>query len=95
LHFIDGLRVIKDNLLPVPPLFELIQASSGTSYREMYQVFNMGHRMEVYLPEAHAAQVIATAEAFGVAAQVIGRVEAAQETQVHLETPYGSFVYNK
>lgn len=95
LHFIDGLRVIKDNLLPVPPLFELIQASSGTSYREMYQVFNMGHRMEVYLPEAHAAQVIATAEAFGVAAQVIGRVEAAQETQVHLETPYGSFVYKK
>lgn len=95
LHFIDGLRVIKDNLLPVPPLFELIQASSGTSYKEMYQVFNMGHRMEVYLPEAHAAQVIATAEAFGVAAQVIGRVEAAQETQVHLETPYGSFVYNK
>lgn len=95
LHFIDGLRVIKDNLFPVPPLFELIQASSGTSYREMYQVFNMGHRMEVYLPEAHAAQVIATAEAFGVAAQVIGRVEAAQETQVHLETPYGSFVYNK
>lgn len=95
LHFIDDLRVIKDNLLPVPPLFELIQASSGTSYREMYQVFNMGHRMEVYLPEAHAAQVIATAEAFGVAAQVIGRVEAAQETQVHLETPYGSFVYNK
>ncbi len=95
LHFIDGLRVIKDNLLPVPPLFELIQASSGTSYKEMYQVFNMGHRMEVYLPEAHAAQVIATAQGFGVAAQVIGRVEAAPQTQVQLETPYGSFVYNK
>jgi phosphoribosylformylglycinamidine cyclo-ligase len=95
LHFIDGLRVIKDNLLPVPPLFELIQASSGTSYKEMYQVFNMGHRMEVYLPEAHAAQVIATAQAFGVEAQVIGRVEAAPQTQVQLETPYGSFLYNK
>lgn len=95
LHFIDGLRVIKDNLLPVPPLFELIQASSGTSYKEMYQVFNMGHRMEVYLPEAYAAEVIAVAQSFGVAAQVIGRVEAAQETQVQLETPYGSFVYNK
>lgn len=95
LHFIDGLRVIKDNLLPVPPLFELIQASSGTAYKEMYQVFNMGHRMEVYLPEAHAAEVIAIAQSFGVEAQVIGRVEAAPQTQVQLETPYGSFVYNK
>jgi len=95
LHFVDGLRVIKDNLLPVPPLFELIQTTSGTSYKEMYQVFNMGHRMEVYLPEAHAAEVIAIAKSFGVEAQVIGRVEAASQTQVHLETPYGSFVYNK
>lgn len=95
LHFIDGLRVVKDNLLPVPPLFELIQASSGTSYKEMYQVFNMGHRMEVYLPETHANEVIAIAKSFGVEAQVIGRVEAAAQTQVQLETPYGPFVYNK
>ncbi len=95
LHFVDGVRVIKDNLLPVPPLFELIQSSSGTSFKEMYQVFNMGHRMEVYLPEAYAAEVIGIAQSFGVAAQVIGRVEAAEQTQVQLETPYGSFVYNK
>lgn len=95
LHFVDGVRVIKDNLLPVPPLFQLIQESSGTAFKEMYQVFNMGHRMEVYLPEAYAAEVIAISQSFGVEAQVIGRVEAAPETEVQLETPYGSFSYKK
>lgn len=95
LHFVDGVRVVKDNLLPVPPLFELIQSSSGTSFKEMYQVFNMGHRMEVYLPQAYAAEVISIAQSFGVSAQVIGRVEAASQTQVQLDTPYGSFVYLK
>jgi len=95
LHFVDGVRVVKDNLLPVPPLFELIQTSSGTSFKEMYQVFNMGHRMEVYLPATYAAEVIALAQSFGVEAQVIGRVEAAAETEVQLETPYGSFTYKK
>jgi phosphoribosylformylglycinamidine cyclo-ligase len=76
LHFLgNGLRVIKDNFLPVPPLFNLIQEQSGTPMEEMFKVFNMGHRMEVYLSEAHAQELIRLSESFGIAAQLIGRVE--------------------
>ena len=93
LHFIDNLHVIKDNLFPVPPLFKLIQSESGTSWQEMYQVFNMGHRLEVYLPEAQASRVIAISESFGIAAQVVGRVEAADKKQLTIRSEFGEFLY--
>jgi phosphoribosylformylglycinamidine cyclo-ligase len=93
LHFIDNLHVIKDNLLPIPPLFRLIQAESGTSWQEMYQVFNMGHRLEVYLPEAYAQRVVELSRSFGIEAQVVGRVEAAPQKQVTIRSEVGEFVY--
>ncbi|HVI44890.1 MAG TPA: AIR synthase related protein [Chitinophaga sp.] len=94
LHFIEGLHVIKDNLFPVPPLFTLIQEQSGTSWKEMYQVFNMGHRMELYVPEAIAADIISISKSFNIEAQIIGRVEAAPQKQVTVNAPAGTFVYN-
>ncbi|MDA8900200.1 AIR synthase-related protein [Flavobacteriaceae bacterium] len=93
LHFIDGLHIVKDQLLPVPPLFEMIQKESGTSGREMYQVFNMGHRLEFYVPETIAEKIIAIAQTFHVEAQIVGRVEAADHKKVTLDTPYGLFEY--
>jgi phosphoribosylformylglycinamidine cyclo-ligase len=93
LHFVDNLHIIKDNLLPVPPLFRLIQEESGTSWQEMYKVFNMGHRLEIYLPEAYAARVIEISESFGIAAQVIGRVEASDEKKLTISSDYGTFYY--
>ncbi|MGV3602015.1 MAG: AIR synthase related protein [Dyadobacter fermentans] len=93
LHFVDNLHIIKDNLLPVPPLFRLIQEESGTSWQEMYKVFNMGHRLEIYLPEAHAARVIEISRSFGIDAQVVGRVEAAAEKKLTISSEYGTFYY--
>lgn len=84
LHFIDRLRVVKDNLLPVPPLFTAIQHMSGTPMREMYKVFNMGHRLEFYVPEAKAAEVMAIAAGYAIEARVIGHVEAAPAAEVKL-----------
>ena len=95
LGFIGNLRVVKDNLFPTPPLFRTIQEESETPWSEMYKVFNMGHRMEIYTSEASAEQLIAISRSFGVDARIIGRVEAAQQPQVQLETPYGSFKYVK
>ena len=95
LHFIEGLRVIKDQMLPVPPLFQMIQSESGTPWREMYRVFNMGHRLELYLPEHVAPHVIAIARQYGIEAAVVGRVEAASKAEVCMEVPYGRFVYEK
>merc|ERR1712039_926795 len=77
LNFIEGLHVVKDNMFTTPPVFHLIQKSSGTSWAEMYKVFNMGHRMELYTDQATASSIIEISKSFGVAAQVIGRVEAA------------------
>ena len=94
LHFVDNLHIIKDNLFEIPPLFKLIQESSGTDMKEMYKVFNMGHRMEIYLSEQHAEEVIAISKSFGVEAQVIGRVEAHQGKQVTLNTTAGDFTYS-
>lgn len=91
--FIKNKHIIKDNLLNTPYLFQLIQAESGTGWKEMYQVFNMGHRLEVYLPESHAQQVIDIAKSFNIEAQIIGRVEAYEGEQVTVEGPYGTFVY--
>jgi phosphoribosylformylglycinamidine cyclo-ligase len=98
LHFLppSGLRVVKDNLLPVPPLFRLIQRASATPWAEMYRVFNCGHRMELYLPPKHAEAAIAVAKRFGIDAQVVGRVEACDgPTQVHVRSEHGSFEYGK
>jgi len=94
LHFIDDLHIIKDNLFDVPPLFRLIHECSGTDWKEMYKVFNMGHRMEVYLPEQYAQQVIAISESFGVNAQVVGRVEKSGKKQLTISSFAGKFIYN-
>jgi len=94
LHFInDDVHVIKDNLFPIPPLFKLIQDQSGTAWSEMYKVFNMGHRMELYVPQAIADDIIAIAKSFNIAAQVIGRVETGKK-QVTLTSEFGEFIYN-
>lgn len=96
LHFLgDGLHVVKDNLFPVPPLFALIQEQSGTEWKEMYKVFNMGHRMEIYLPAEHAEAVIAVSEEFGIPARVVGRVERAATPGKHLtiRSEKGEFTY--
>ena len=94
-HFLnDGLRVIKDALFPVPPLFRLIQSCSGTAWSEMYKVFNCGHRLEVYLPAEYASKVIEASEKFGIAAQIIGRVEAkGGKCEVVVKSEHGEFTY--
>jgi len=94
LHFIENLHVIKDNLFPIPPLFKLIQHESGTDWQEMYKVFNMGHRMELYVPKEIAAELIKIAQSFGVAAQIVGRVEQSPKKQVTVISEMGEFVYN-
>ncbi|MEN0003720.1 MAG: AIR synthase-related protein [Bacteroidota bacterium] len=91
--FIEGVKVVKDELFELPPLFELIQAESNTDWREMYQVFNMGHRLEVYLPEAQAQKVIELAQSFSIDAKVIGHVEPSTEASVVVNSPYGHFEY--
>ncbi|WP_256011587.1 AIR synthase related protein [Desertivirga xinjiangensis] len=94
LHFVDNLHIIKDNLFPIPPLFKLIQEESATSWEEMYKVFNMGHRMEIYVPEAIASEIIKISEGFGISAQVVGRVEAADTKKVTVRSEYGEFIYH-
>ncbi|MEQ9285697.1 MAG: AIR synthase-related protein [Cyclobacteriaceae bacterium] len=95
LHFVDGLHIIKDNLFELPPLFKIIHEESGTDWKEMYKVFNMGHRLELYLDEAIAQQVISISESFGIDAQVIGRVEQAKDTRVTIDSKFGNFEYLK
>ena len=93
LKFVHGKRIIKDNLFPLPPLFRLIQEESGTGWKEMYQVFNMGHRLEAYLPADEAAALMEIAGSLGVEARLIGHVEASEETELRLESPQGAFEY--
>ena len=93
LHFIDQLHVIKDALFPVPPLFDLIKKESQTSGREMYQVFNMGHRMEFYVPPSQADEIISISNSFNVDAKIVGSVEASSVKKLNLKTPYGSYEY--
>ncbi|MFT5103650.1 MAG: phosphoribosylformylglycinamidine cyclo-ligase [Candidatus Latescibacterota bacterium] len=93
LHFIDDLHIIKDNLFDLPPLFKLIQEESNTDWKEMYQVFNMGHRMEIYLPKAIAQEVIKISQSYGVAAQVVGRVESAENKGLTIKSEFGTFEY--
>lgn len=94
LHFVEGLRIIKDDLLPIPPLFNAIQRMSGTDWKEMYKVFNMGHRLEFYVPAERASEIIAISTSFGIEAKVIGRVEAAPAKEVILTSPHGTFIYH-
>ncbi|MEI6410707.1 MAG: AIR synthase-related protein [Bacteroidota bacterium] len=94
LKFAQNVHIIKDNLFDLPPLFQMIQAGSGTEWREMYQVFNMGHRMELYVPKRYAQRIIAVAESFGIEAKVIGKVEALEgATKVTVKGVYGTFEY--
>jgi len=93
MNFVEAKHVIKDNFFDVPPLFELIRRQSGTDPREMYRVFNMGHRLEIYGRPEYAERISAISESFGVPAKVIGRVEAAQQKKLTLVTPYGTFEY--
>ena len=95
LHFVNGLHIIKDNLFPVPPLFAMIQKESGTDWREMYQVFNMGHRMEFYVPASIADEIISISESFGIPARVVGRVEAYEEgsKKLTIVSENGTFEY--
>jgi phosphoribosylformylglycinamidine cyclo-ligase len=93
LQFIDELHVIKDNLFDLPPLFKLIHDCSGTDWKEMYKVFNMGHRMEIYLNEKFANQVIQISKSYGIDAQIVGHVESASEKKVTIKSSFGEFVY--
>lgn len=93
LHFVNDVHVIKDNLFATPPLFEMIQQESGTSWEEMYKVFNMGHRMELYVPQEIAEDIIAISKEFNVDAQIVGRVEAADTKKLTIKSPHGEFIY--
>tara|TARA_B100001057_G_scaffold481570_1_gene555742 strand:- start:859 stop:2025 length:1167 start_codon:yes stop_codon:yes gene_type:complete len=93
LNFVDSLHIIKDNLFDCPPLFKLIQKESGTSWKEMYEVFNMGHRMEVYLPESIAQDVVTISKSFNIDAKIIGHVEGPTEKKLSIKSPYGNFEY--
>ena len=93
MHFVNGKHVIKDNLFPVPPLFKLIQEQSGTDWKEMYKVFNMGHRMELYVAPEDADAVIEISRSFNIDAQVVGRVEEAPENRLTIMSEYGTFEY--
>ena len=93
LHFVDNVHVVKDNLFDIPPLFKLIQEESKTDWKEMYQVFNMGHRMELYCNPQVAEDLIQMSKSFNVDAKIVGRVEAATKKQLTIKSPYGEFVY--
>lgn len=93
MHFVKDVHVIKDNLFPIPPLFDMIQKESGTSFKEMYQVFNMGHRMEIYLNPNHADEVIKIAQSFGIPAQIVGYVEGHAGKKLTIRNQGQEFIY--
>ena len=93
LHFVDNLHIVKDNMFPIPPLFKLIQEQSKTDWKEMYQVFNCGHRMELYVSPEVAEDIIAISKSFNVNAQIVGRVEASDKKQLTIKSEYGTFEY--
>jgi phosphoribosylformylglycinamidine cyclo-ligase len=94
LHFVDKVHIIKDNLFETPPLFRMIHEQSGTDWKEMYKVFNMGHRMEIYTDEKTADAIITISKSFGVDARIIGRVESAPQSQVTVKSEFGTFIYH-
>ena len=93
LHFVENVHVVKDNLFPIPPLFRTIQEQSKTDWKEMYKVFNCGHRFEIYLPQEYAQQVIDISKSFGIDAQIIGRIEPSDHTHLTIHSEYGIFEY--
>jgi phosphoribosylformylglycinamidine cyclo-ligase len=93
LHFVENMHIIKDNLFPVPPLFRMIQEESGTDWKEMYQVFNMGHRFELYVPEKIANDIISISNSFDIEARIIGRVEKSDETKLTISGENGTYFY--
>ncbi|MEJ6776616.1 MAG: AIR synthase-related protein [Crocinitomicaceae bacterium] len=93
LHFVENVHVIKDNLFPIPPLFDMIQKESGTEWKEMYKVFNMGHRMEIYVPQEVANDIIEISKSFNIDAKIVGRVEAHAGKKLTINSPYGEFIY--
>ncbi|MCQ0112854.1 AIR synthase related protein [Zhouia amylolytica] len=93
LHFIDNLHIVKDNMFDVPPLFKLIQEQSKTDWKEMYQVFNCGHRMELYVDESIASDIISISESFNVDAKIVGKVEASDKKKLTIKSEYGTFEY--
>ena len=93
LHFVNDVHVIKDNMFDLPPLFKLIQEESGTDWKEMYKVFNMGHRMELYVPEEIAEDIIAISNSFNVDAQIIGRVEGFKGKKLTINSEFGTYIY--
>jgi phosphoribosylformylglycinamidine cyclo-ligase len=95
LHFLERGHVVKDELFPIPPLFKMIQEESGTKWEEMYQVFNMGHRMELYVDPSIAQEIIAISERFGVPAKIVGRVEESDAKELTIRSEYGTFNYGK
>ncbi|GAA4277616.1 AIR synthase related protein [Aquimarina mytili] len=94
LHFVDNLHIVKDNLFDVPPLFKLIQENSGTDWKEMYQVFNMGHRMEVYVSPEIAEEIISISKSFNVDAQIVGKVEASDKKKLTINSEFGTYTYS-
>ena len=93
MHFVENKHVVKDNLFPIPPLFRIIKEQSGTEWSEMYKVFNMGHRMEFYVAEEHAARIIEISESFGIEARVVGRVADAPTNRLTIKSEFGTFEY--
>ena len=93
MHFVENKRVTKNNLFPIPPLFRIIQEQSGTDWSEMYKVFNMGHRMEIYIDPAYADEVIQISKSFGIDARVVGFVEDAEKNELIIESEKGRFTY--
>ena len=93
LHFVNNVHVVKDHLFPIPPLFDLIQKESGTDFKEMYQVFNMGHRMELYVSPERAEEIIQISESFGIPAQIVGYVEAFSGKKLTIRSSFGEFIY--
>lgn len=93
LHFVDKVKITKNNLFPIPPLFKLIQEQSGTDWKEMYKVFNMGHRMEIYLSPEYASEVIQVSKSFGIDAQIVGVVEESDKAELEIISEFGHFKY--
>ena len=93
LHFVSGVHVVKDNLFPLPPLFRIIHEQSGTSWEEMYKVFNMGHRLEVYVAPEDAQKVIDLAAEFRIDAQIVGHIEPSDHTHLTIRSEFGEFKY--
>ncbi|MDF1671869.1 MAG: AIR synthase-related protein [Vicingaceae bacterium] len=94
LHFVENLQIVKDNMFDVPPLFKMIHEQSGTDWKEMYKVFNMGHRMELYVPQEIAEDIISISKSFNVDAKIVGRVESEGAKQLTIKSEYGEFIYN-